>query len=259
MPTNIRVLIVDDSKDDADLIIANLKKYGFLVVCRRVESSEEFDEAFSLSVWDAVLCDYSMPKLDAPTVLGKMKEHDDVPCFIVSGSIGEERAVELMRLGAHDFILKDRLVKLGPALMRGISDANERKERKRLEKSLAVSELNLNRLRRFFSPQIADAILSGKADDPFKWHRSDVIVLFIDLRGFTQFSELASAEQVMETLQIYYSTIAKVAHFHSGSVGHIAGDGVGALYGRRYVSWVCRNGVFFNCSKGFVFAWMCFW
>jgi class 3 adenylate cyclase len=101
----------------------------------------------------------------------------------------------------------------------------------RLEEQLAQqrhaeAERRINRLKRFFPPAIANKIVSGEIDDPFKWHRNDVTVIFIDLRGFTSYAELAEPEDVMRMLQEYYATVAKVAQKYGGSIGHLAGDGV---------------------------------
>jgi class 3 adenylate cyclase len=88
------------------------------------------------------------------------------------------------------------------------------------------TERKISRLKRFFPQAIADQIASGEIDDPFKWHRNDITVIFIDIRGFTSYAELAEPEDVMSTLQDYYSTIAKIAQKHGGAVGHLAADGV---------------------------------
>jgi adenylate cyclase len=225
--TRLRILFVDDSRDDAELLIQHLRRGQLDVEACWVDSAKEFKHQLESASWDAILCDYSMKGFDAPRALEILREvKKDIPCILVSGSIGEERAVEMMRLGAHDFVLKDRLGRLEPVIWREIADAKEREHRRRVEKSLAEANLSLSRLKRFFPPQIAEFVMSGKIEDPFKWHRGEVIVLFIDLRGFTQFSEDAPADQVMNTLQSYYTQVAQIAHETSGSIGHLAGDGI---------------------------------
>ena len=88
------------------------------------------------------------------------------------------------------------------------------------------SDGKLNRLKRFFPPTIAEMIVSGEIEDPFKWRRTDITVIFIDIRGFTPFSEQGEPEEVMGMLQTYYSTVAKIAQKYHGTIGHLAGDGV---------------------------------
>lgn len=100
-----------------------------------------------------------------------------------------------------------------------------------LEETLHVtlkreSDNKLNRMKRFFPPSIAEMIVSGEIEDPFKWSRKDITVIFIDIRGFTKFSEHSAPEDVMRMLQVYYSTVAKIVQKHNGTIGHLAGDGV---------------------------------
>lgn len=115
---------------------------------------------------------------------------------------------------------------LGLILLSGSAHIVNKLEETLEKKKLAEAERRLNRLKRFFPKAIAEKILSGEIEDPFKWHRNDVTVVFIDLRGFTSFSELGEPEEVMTTLQDYYQTIARIAESHGGSIGHLAGDGV---------------------------------
>ncbi len=101
----------------------------------------------------------------------------------------------------------------------------------RLEENLETTnrkeaESRIGRLKKFFPPSIAEMIASGKIEDPFKWRREDITVIFIDIRGFTQFSESEDPDEVMQMLQTYYTTVAKIAQKHQGTIGHLAGDGV---------------------------------
>lgn len=96
-----------------------------------------------------------------------------------------------------------------------------------LEKQAAEeAERKISRLKRFFPPSIANQIASGEIDDPFKWHRNDVTVIFLDIRGFTSYAEFAEPEDVMNTLQEYYAAVAKVTQKYGGTIGHLAGDGM---------------------------------
>jgi class 3 adenylate cyclase len=150
----------------------------------------------------------------------------DIPFLLISGSVGEERAVEAMKAGAQDCILKDNLARLGPALRRELHEAGLRRSERELKANLRQTEERLTRLKRFFSPQVAELALSGQVGDPFQWHRKDVTVLFIDLRGFTGFVEVTEPEAVIEILQEYYTEVGKIVQRYGGTIGHVAGDGI---------------------------------
>lgn len=223
----LRALFIEDSEDDALLLLRTLKTAGFDVFHRRVESAEAFNSAIKQGGWDIVISDYTLPSWTGLAALSLFKELKlDIPFILVSGSIGEERAVEAMRAGAQDYILKDRLVRLGPAIQRELREAELRRSRRELEARLSKTEDRLGRLKRFFSPQVAELAVSGDLADPFQWHRKDVTVLFVDLRGFTSFVETAEPEVVIGILQEYYSEVGKVVQKYGGTVGHVAGDGI---------------------------------
>lgn len=141
----LRLLHVEDSPDDAELIRAELEAGGFRVEYRRVETAEELRRALNELNWDAVISDFSLPTLEAPAVLKIFRETAiDIPFIVVSGQVGEETAVELMRTGAHDYVMKDRLARLVPAIERELNEAGSRRVRKLAEEALLV---NANLLR----------------------------------------------------------------------------------------------------------------
>lgn len=120
----LRILIVEDSPDDAELIHRALRKQGFTVHWVRVEDHTGVAQALTNETWDAVLTDHSMPSLASTDVITLVKSLDlTIPCLVVSGAIGEETAVSLMHLGATDYINKDNLNRLGPALVRALREA----------------------------------------------------------------------------------------------------------------------------------------
>jgi signal transduction histidine kinase len=123
------VLIVEDSEPDALLIIRELRRGGYEPTVERVQTAEAMRMALADRVWDVVLADYSMPGFGATAALMVVKEIGlDIPFIIVSGTIGEDTAVEAMRAGAHDFLVKGNLARLLPALEREIRDAEVRRE-----------------------------------------------------------------------------------------------------------------------------------
>ncbi|HUK15053.1 MAG TPA: response regulator [Bryobacteraceae bacterium] len=133
----LNVLIVEDSEEDADLIVLELKRGGFEPVFRRVESADQMKHALEERTWDVILSDFSMPRFSLPDALHLVQQKGvDVPFVIVSATIGEEAAVEAMRAGAHDYVLKHRLARLVPAVQRELREAAVRRERRNLEEQL---------------------------------------------------------------------------------------------------------------------------
>jgi predicted signal transduction protein with EAL and GGDEF domain len=129
MPLPLRVLLVEDSADDAELIMRELQRGEFDPDVNRVWKEHEFKQALSSSVWDLIISDYSLPDMDATHCLEIYKESGfDMPFILVSGTIGEEIAVMAMKSGAHDYIMKDRLSRLVPAVKRELREAAIRKE-----------------------------------------------------------------------------------------------------------------------------------
>src|SRR5450759_5106478 len=109
-PHPLMVLMVEDSEDDVLLIIRELKKGGYDPVYERVETAAAMKKALKEKQWDIILCDYKLPKFSVAKAIVVLKETNiDIPLIIVSGTIGEETAVECMRLGAHDYIMKGNL------------------------------------------------------------------------------------------------------------------------------------------------------
>ena len=134
MSTALRVLIVEDSPDDAALTLRELRRGGYEPVSERVETAEGMEAALGHAEWDVILCDYTMPHFTALQALEILKSQQlDIPFIIISGTIGEETAVNAMKAGAQDYIIKGRLARLVPALEREIREAHTRMERKLAE------------------------------------------------------------------------------------------------------------------------------
>jgi len=143
----LRVLCVDDSPDDAELNVMALERHGFSVDSARVDTREAAATALAGAVWDIILCDYSMPGFSAPAMLELLRERGgDLPALVVSGQIGEEAAVETIRLGAYDYIFKNNLKRLGPAAERALRDAELRRARTLMEVQLRERETRLRLL-----------------------------------------------------------------------------------------------------------------
>jgi PAS domain S-box-containing protein len=137
----IRVLIVEDSEDDASLVMRELRWGGYDPAFERVETADAMAAALGKGTWDIVIADYVLPGfsgLDALRIL--QKTGFDLPFIIVSGTIGEETAVEAMKAGAHDYIMKNNLKRLIPTAERELKEAKIRRERRDVEQRLRMSE-----------------------------------------------------------------------------------------------------------------------
>src|SRR5438105_1646121 len=116
----LRVLLVEDSESDAELLLAELNRSGYQVTCERVQTADEMRAALQHESFHVVLSDYSLPSFSAPAALAVLKEHQpDLPFIIVSGTVGDETAVEALKAGASDFLVKGKLARLAPALAGG--------------------------------------------------------------------------------------------------------------------------------------------
>lgn len=130
----VRILLVEDSEDDALLLLAALERGGCPTQSKRVETAEEFLAALRTGLWDVVVSDYKLPEFSGPDALRLLRErHSDIPFIAVSGVYGEEKAVAMMRAGANDYILKENLFRLAPALRRELEAAADRRSHKRAE------------------------------------------------------------------------------------------------------------------------------
>jgi DNA-binding NtrC family response regulator len=135
MSIPIRILIVEDSEDDALLLLRELRRGGYIPEHRRVETEMEMVQEMSHQDWDLVITDHNMPNFSSSAALQVVKESGrDVPIIVVSGSIGEDIAVQAMKSGAHDYIMKDNLARLVPAIQRELSEAENRHAHRRPKK-----------------------------------------------------------------------------------------------------------------------------
>jgi PAS domain S-box-containing protein len=143
MPAPLHVLIAEDNPRDAELTLLELRRGGFEPDWIRVDSEEDFRANLHPGL-DVILSDYRMPQFTGLRALELLKESGlDIPFLIVSGTIGEELAVEIMRLGATDYLLKDRLARLGPAVQHALSESRSRRERRAAVEALRLRELAL--------------------------------------------------------------------------------------------------------------------
>ncbi|MEZ4485035.1 MAG: histidine kinase dimerization/phospho-acceptor domain-containing protein [Syntrophotaleaceae bacterium] len=151
MSKSLKVLIVEDCEDDVLLLTLRLRQGGQQVHTRWVDSAAALSQALTDEEWDVVLSDYSLPSFTAIDALFMLQKKGlDLPFIIVSGAIGEETAVAAMKAGAHDYVMKDNLVRLLPAIEREMREAAIRRERRQAEEALKESERENREMSREF-------------------------------------------------------------------------------------------------------------
>ncbi|HYH98523.1 response regulator [Hyalangium sp.] len=140
-PEVLRLLLVEDCEDDAALLVRELRRGGYDVVHQRVETPEALECALEAGPWDVIIADYALPRFDGLAAFSRVQRRGlDVPFIIVSGTIGEDTAVAAMKAGVHDFLLKDRLGRLVPAVARELREARVRQERRQMQEQLLMSD-----------------------------------------------------------------------------------------------------------------------
>ena len=148
MGTYLRILLIEDSEDDARLVLREVKRAGYDIESERVETAEAMRSALTRQPWDLIICDFSLPSFSAPHALELLKKSGiDLPFIIVSGTIGEESAVNALKAGAHDFIIKGNFARLIPAIERELKEAEVRRERRERERELEAIALVSAKLR----------------------------------------------------------------------------------------------------------------
>jgi class 3 adenylate cyclase len=230
-----RVLVVDDVEKNVRLLADILAFKGYDVVT--ASGGQEALEKVSSTQPDIVLLDVMMPDLNGYDVCRKIREEPataTLPVVMVTALDPGQERIKGIEAGADDFLTKPinqaELLARVRSLLR-VKDLHD--QLGALNRSLEqrvrdqVSELErLSRLKRFFSPQLAEAIVSGGADDPLKTHRREITVVFLDLRGFTAFAETSEPEEVMGVLREYHAEMGQIILEHEGTLERFTGDGM---------------------------------
>jgi len=134
----LHLLLVEDSEDDALLLLRELRRGGFNITHQRVDTADALRSALQLQEWDLVISDHSMPNFSGTAALQLVRSLEpDIPFMFVSGTIGEDTAVNALKSGAQDYIMKTNLVRLVPAIQRELKEVVERRERRRLEQQVS--------------------------------------------------------------------------------------------------------------------------
>jgi len=176
MIKQLRVLLVEDSEDDAVLVTRELKKDGYTPVIQRVETPEDMQKALLKKTWDLIVSDYVLPRFSGLNALKVLKKSGiDIPFIVVSGKIGEDTAVEAMKAGATDYIMKSNLSRLGPAIKRELEDYKIRQERKKVKKELKESLEELEQANKKLQKEIYERKNAEKQAVEAKEHFQNVI------------------------------------------------------------------------------------
>ena len=230
-----RILVVDDTPSNVKLLADILQARGYAVV-----TASNGAEALARTERDApdlILLDVMMPGMSGYDVCRKLRDNPAtavLPVIMVTALDPAQERVKGIDAGADDFLSKpihqpeilarvrsllrikalhDELTALNRSLERRVNDQVTQLER-------------LSRLKRFFSPALAEAIVNGGADDPLKSHRREIVVVFVDLRGFTAFAETAEPEEVMSVLREYHAAMGEAILAHEGTLERFTGDGM---------------------------------
>jgi adenylate cyclase len=236
------ILVVDDNEDNRDMLARRLRRQGYEVLT--ASGGHAALAALDTAPVDLVLLDVMMPDLDGYAVLQQIKGNPtlrDLPVLMISALDEMDSVVRCIQMGAEDYLGKpfDPVLlqaRIGACLEKKRLHDQEARHRRELaelnqtlERRVAEQVAQLERLgglKRFFSPQLAELIVAGGADDPLRTHRREVTVVFVDLRGFTAFAETAEPEEVMGVLREYHAEMGRLILAHEGTLERFTGDGM---------------------------------
>ncbi len=230
----LRTLIVEDSENDTELLLRDLRRAGYEVIHERVESAEALQAALKRQDWDIVISDYALPHFNGLAALKLVQElGGDIPFIIVSGTIGEDIAVEAMRTGAHDYIMKGNTARLMPAIERELREARIRQDRRQADETIRrlayIDTLTglPNRIR--FRELVQEAIVAGQRE------QFPVALLLMDINRFKDVNNTLGHDRGDILLQQVGLRLHS-ALFPRDMVARLGGDEFGILLPRLAAS-----------------------
>ena len=237
-----KVLVVDDTPMNVKLLADLLGVKGYMVIT--AASGLEALEKVEKEQPDLVLLDVVMPGMSGYEVCRKIRNSPEtafLPVVMVTALDPNQERIKGIEAGADDFLMKpihqaELLARVGSLIRVKDLHAQVRLQaaklaewnrtlEQRVQEQVAQLE-RLTRLKRFFSPQLAELIVAGDSEDPLKTHRREVTVVFLDLRGFTAFAETAEPEEVMGVLKEYQTEMGGLIIEHEGTLERFTGDGM---------------------------------
>ena len=233
-----KILIVDDEPFNLDLLEQELADYDY-VIARAGDGVEALEKIDAFGP-DVILLDYMMPKMNGLEVVKQLRKnpaHKAIPVILLTAKATQEDKVAGLDAGADDYVTKPfdtfELLARVRAMMR-LKEMHDRLEQwnrsltDTVQRQLADLE-RMARLKRYLSPQIAETIL-GAESELFKTHRSEITIVFLDLRGFTAFSDNAEPEEVMDFLRHYHGEMGRLIFKYEGTLERFMGDGIVVIF-----------------------------
>jgi adenylate cyclase len=244
-----QILIVDDNPESLDILQARLASHGYEILTAR-DGEEALAKALE-KLPDLILLDIMMPKLDGIEVCRRLKADRSLPfmpIIMVTARADSQDVVRGLEAGGDEYLTKPvdqaALVARIKSMLRikGLHDTVQEQAARLEAQAAELSEWNrtleqrvqqqvaqlerLGRLKRFFSPHLAEVIVTGGAQDPLQSHRREITVVFLDLRGFTAFAEVAKPDEVMGVLREFHAEMGKLILEHEGTLERFTGDGM---------------------------------
>lgn len=235
-----RILVVDDVEANVLVLQHLLRQEGYTNVHTTTDSGTVAG-MHRADPFELILLDLQMPDPDGLAIMEQLKPVDGadfLPVIVVTAFSDEKNRMEALRRGARDYIVKpfDRaevVQRIGNYLEVRLLYRERQRQAETLERRVAeqVDQLErLGRLKRFFSPHLAEKILAGGVDDPLLPHRREITAVSIDLRGFTAFTEASEPEEVMEIIRQYHAAMGRLVLEHEGTIEFFAGDGIMVIF-----------------------------